>query len=191
VMEEYVLTTSALELSKKSYFFSVSCLCLPGLLYNLQKMRQLNCARGVCLRDYTASGISSVKDCNDQFVYDRCVYVWGQFTSIAFSTVISDVMKMFVDFVKDPTKYGVSAAWFFAKKGTRAACTNADTIPNWLPRSAARVISCIGYTAVVGFETVQGFTNMANTFNYFKEEPEVDWCDKLYNPQVKQDEGAS
>jgi hypothetical protein len=32
---------------------------------------------------------------------------------------------------------------------------------------------------------------MANTFNYFKEEPEVDWCDKLYNPQVKQDEGAS
>jgi hypothetical protein len=194
VFEQYIFTTSALELSKKSYLFSLACFCLPGLLYNLQKIRQLNCARGVCLRDYTASGMYSVKDCNDQFVYDRCVYIQGQWTTVLFSTMISDIMKLIVDAAKDPTKYMVAAAWHFGKIGLRKACdaTKPTVAPEPVTRAIARGLTCIPYAAMIGWETVEGFIQMGESIKYFNQDPvEVDWCDKLYNPQVKQDEGTS
>ena len=49
----------------------------------------------------------------------------------------------------------------------------------------------MNYAVMMGIEAFQGAKQIGDSFKYFKDEPEVDWCDKLHNPDVKQDEEDS
>ena len=58
----------------KSLDVAYSVGCIPGILYNYKKERQIKCLYRRCLRDRAASGLSTA-ECDDLYKIRECVYV--------------------------------------------------------------------------------------------------------------------
>ena len=74
---------------KESIVMSVLTLCIPGIIYNLNKLRQIECMYVTCLEDYAKQGLP-VKACEDQRSYATCKYWWGEiFQLLPFTGLIN------------------------------------------------------------------------------------------------------
>jgi len=62
---------------KDSLVLSTVSMCIPGILYNLQKMRQIQCQYGICLRDSIPMHLP-IKYCEDTKSYLTCQFVFGE-----------------------------------------------------------------------------------------------------------------
>ncbi|MBW2992654.1 hypothetical protein KY345_05550, partial [Candidatus Woesearchaeota archaeon] len=175
--QEHIRQTSTLDLCKQSFIFSAACLCLPGIVYNLKKARQLKCMKGVCYRDYTGSGYYTMDECDRQYEYDLCVYIAGQFTAITFP--LNDLFKFITDFFDNPAEYAGSWVWTLAKFGLEKGC-DVDS-PAQIDEPNA--LLCILRGAALLFEGVVSIVQNVKAVGEMEWKAEIDYCEQLHNPK--------
>ncbi|MBN1544083.1 hypothetical protein JW898_01320 [Candidatus Woesearchaeota archaeon] len=91
---------------KKSVFASAASLCLPGLISNLEKFRQLHCKKILCYKLDVAQG-RPVWRCDQEYSYLVCTHLVGQaFAAIPLVQYISDVGGMIEGIFRNP--YGLA-----------------------------------------------------------------------------------
>jgi hypothetical protein len=76
---------------------SAVSLCVPGVLYNLEKYRQIKCVQINCLENQVPAGVTTVKGCQRIADILTCKYLWGELVSsfvlFSFGDVIRDFLK--------------------------------------------------------------------------------------------------
>jgi hypothetical protein len=78
-------------------------LCLPGAIYNLEKLRQIECRYIYCLKNEVKSGIATIEACRELRDYQECKYVWGEvFQQIPLASAIDDIANLLKTMLKDP-----------------------------------------------------------------------------------------
>lgn len=74
---KYDLGTMWPETPKDSIVLSIATGCIPGIIYNIEKWRQVQCNYGVCLWD-SAENHVPISTCNEQKSYLECKFVVGE-----------------------------------------------------------------------------------------------------------------
>jgi hypothetical protein len=88
---------------RESIIWSVATLCLPGIVYNIDKYRQIQCQYTTCLkRDVKKLGVP-VSVCDDQKSYMTCVLIWTQiFYTIPYANLINSALELVKSAISDP-----------------------------------------------------------------------------------------
>ncbi len=88
---------------KESIVGSVANLCIPGIIYNVDKYRQIQCRYAVCLkRDVGEAGVP-MSVCEDDKAYLSCLLVWKQaFALIPFAGLVEGYINQFKEIVTNP-----------------------------------------------------------------------------------------
>ena len=87
---------------RDSIYLSAIYLCVPGVLYNLQKARAIDCQYIKCLKS-TAVGMP-IKACVSQRDYGWCSYVYGQFFNILPVAMLSQIANNIKKMLRDPSQ---------------------------------------------------------------------------------------
>ncbi len=67
----------------ENFYTSVIGLCVPGILYNLEKLRQVQCRHIMCLKNDVPAGIATVDSCKKMDEYLNCRYWKGSLVASA------------------------------------------------------------------------------------------------------------
>ncbi|MBW2995644.1 hypothetical protein KY312_04790, partial [Candidatus Woesearchaeota archaeon] len=82
---------------------STAGLCVPGMIYNLNKLRQIQCRYIYCLENEVPTGIATIESCRELKDYQECKYVWGEvFQFITFVPVLDAAAAFLKSFLTDP-----------------------------------------------------------------------------------------
>jgi hypothetical protein len=96
---------------QNSLITSVAFACIPGVIYNLQKARVIDCQYILCLKN-TKYGVPLYL-CASQREYSYCRYVWGQiFNVVPFASAISGIGQNVLKALSHPLELvgaGISA----------------------------------------------------------------------------------
>jgi len=118
---------------KDSLLLSLSMGCLPGIIYNLKKWRQIECQYASCLKFEVAQGVSPAT-CDSTRSYLKCKYVFGEiFNLIPFAHFVKFVGGMIQAFLHDPAALlfgsAVVLCKVFPSNANTAGCILARNIP--------------------------------------------------------------
>ncbi len=95
---------------KKSIIVSTVSLCIPGVLYNLEKARNIECSYIYCIQTQVPNGIPPFF-CESQRYAQWCKYVWGEaFQVIPFAQFIDFTIDKFKEYLSNPLTFLVSVA---------------------------------------------------------------------------------
>lgn len=84
-----------------SWAVSATCLCLPGLIHNLEKARQLQCKRASCIRQQAETGQSQTY-CHQEYKENMCVFFYGGLTQIIPGyQLVKDIVESAVDAIRN------------------------------------------------------------------------------------------
>lgn len=88
---------------KDSLIWSTACLCVPGMLYNLNKLRQIQCRYATCmLQDVKEKGIPT-SYCSDLKHQQTCQFVMGEvFSILPFTAFLDTVSKKLSEALSNP-----------------------------------------------------------------------------------------
>jgi hypothetical protein len=94
---------------KDSIAVSVLTGCIPGIIYGLDKYRQIECLFADCLESNAKTGMP-IDVCYDQKAYAECTWVWGEiFALIPFTALFDYFMNMIKSALSNPlTLMGVA-----------------------------------------------------------------------------------
>lgn len=90
------LGSNAWEASKKSIIVSGILLCIPGVIYNIEKARQIDCMYVDCAQRWTAAGFNPYT-CEQMRANSYCNFVWG---NIFHAIPLSGLVDAFGNMVK-------------------------------------------------------------------------------------------
>ncbi|MFQ5621525.1 MAG: hypothetical protein ACE5FT_06820, partial [Candidatus Nanoarchaeia archaeon] len=92
---------------KESIILSSMCLCVPGIIYNLNKLREIECQKALCMKSEVRDKGLPPTVCNDLEGYLKCNFivgdvfslfpparVWSQVTDLL-STVLANPVELF------------------------------------------------------------------------------------------------
>jgi hypothetical protein len=77
-------------------------LCLPGVVYNLEKMRQIECTYIKCLGQAASTGVTTVDVCTRSKSYMYCKYILGEVMDVLPLDILTFFADMILGFIKDP-----------------------------------------------------------------------------------------
>ncbi|MBU0456851.1 MAG: hypothetical protein ABH824_06455 [Nanoarchaeota archaeon] len=83
----------------ENLYLSVAGLCIPGILYNVDKAREIHCRRIVCYGKDVPAGIATMDSCEKLFKLQMCEFVYGpmwDFTPIGGLSYIGKLLKSFM-----------------------------------------------------------------------------------------------
>ncbi|MEW5896269.1 MAG: hypothetical protein AB1668_01125 [Nanoarchaeota archaeon] len=60
-------------------YASILGLCVPGIIHNIEKAREIHCRRIVCYGAEVPAGIATMDSCEKLFDLQMCEFVWGPF----------------------------------------------------------------------------------------------------------------
>lgn len=150
---------------ENSLIIAVLFVCLPGIVYNLEKYRQIQCAYALCMKEGIEQEGLSKEMCDDQKAYATCKYVTGElFAAFPYTAFFNKFLGMIKEALMNPFTLiglGITALCFFACPEPTAT---AYTLCEW-----HKVASMIGRTA-------QSVTNIMED-GFF--EIKGDYCEKL------------
>ena len=85
-------------------FLSVAGICLPGIIYNMDKYRQIQCRYIYCLENEVKGGVATLESCRELKDYQECKYVWGEvFQIIPFVGGIDQLLSSIKASLSDPS----------------------------------------------------------------------------------------
>ena len=150
---------------KDSMVVSLLTACLPGIVYNLDKWRQIQCMYANCLQEGVKQQGLPVIACEDQKDYAECKYLTGEIFKVFPIAMIFDYyMNMIKDALSNPFKIiGAAVALGCAK-----LCPSATEGPHNLC-IGVKIVSLIG-------QSIGDVTTMIDD-GVFKIRD--DYCDKL------------
>ncbi len=153
---------------KDSLVLSLLCLCLPGIIYNLDKWRQVDCFKSVCLHDYVKLEGYPESFCEEMHGYLLCTFILGQvFALLPFVKFFDSVIQIVLDVITDP------AAAFTLLIG--AVCTTGcytEGSFEFAFCATAKILSTIG-------EAVGSVKAMTNSENEFGKPVGSEMCDRM------------
>ena len=153
---------------KDSLFWSTICMCLPGIVYNLEKLRQVQCFKAVCLHDEVKTQGYPVSYCNEMHQFLICQYVVGQiWATIPFSQFFDRLTNMVIDIITNPV------ALFTTIIG--AVCESTCFVPNTAVYAGCALFKTTSTIA----EAVASFTHMAKTKGFFQTPPDGQYCKRM------------
>ncbi|HLC85113.1 MAG TPA: hypothetical protein VJH22_04955, partial [Candidatus Nanoarchaeia archaeon] len=83
---------------------SIACLCLPGIIHNLEKWNQVQCKYALCLGNEVRERGLPVSFCDEQKSYDECAFFFNQiFNAIPFTEILSDFGALLENLLTNPT----------------------------------------------------------------------------------------
>ncbi len=87
---------------KESIVLSLATGCIPGIIHNLQKRRQIECYYILCLKKAADEGIP-LSVCDEQKAYLECMFIYGEiFQVIPFAGFFKGLTEQFSMIVSDP-----------------------------------------------------------------------------------------
>ncbi len=120
---------------KDSLVFSIFVppLCIPGITYNLNKLRQIQCRYGLCLLEDVRQEGMPVSVCKDQKHYMECRFVTGEiFNLIPFAPIANYFLNIIQRLISDPTLAAMwLAKWLGLVPDCTLACMPAGGSPGW------------------------------------------------------------
>ena len=88
-----------------SLILSVACLCLPGIIRNLEKRRQVDCFKAVCLHDYVKEQGYPTSFCDEMHGFLMCQYVIGEiFALFPITAFLDQLIEMVLSIITDPVR---------------------------------------------------------------------------------------
>ena len=167
-------STSTLELARKSYLFSIMCACLPGLVHNLKKLREIECWKAYCYQKMVPAGIPK-GECETQYNYQICVYWNGQWT--VFADILMSPLKAILNMINNP----IAAAWALTKWAFEATCVSSVTAACAAGAGACSLvwIDCITYSTMQLTEDVLDLLQIDATLTAMQWESQMNFCDDL------------
>ncbi|MBI4145093.1 hypothetical protein HY493_02700 [Candidatus Woesearchaeota archaeon] len=86
-----------------SLVWSALTLCLPGVIKNVDKYRQIQCRYAVCLKRDVKEGGIPLSVCDDEKSYLTCVLIWAQiFAAIPFMNIINYYLNIVQEWFANP-----------------------------------------------------------------------------------------
>ncbi|MBU0536509.1 MAG: hypothetical protein KKE20_06070 [Nanoarchaeota archaeon] len=87
---------------KNSLILSFLTLCIPGIIMNLKKARDIECQYLLCLKQQIPAGVPAFA-CTKMRSYQWCLFVWGEFFNIfPFTAFIKSFMSQITSILTDP-----------------------------------------------------------------------------------------
>lgn len=87
---------------KENWVLSVLTICIPGIIYNLNKLRGIHCAYVNCLITAVEGGVSTSM-CEDTKSYQECKYIWGPiFQLLPWVAFFDYIFKLLKNALSDP-----------------------------------------------------------------------------------------
>jgi hypothetical protein len=87
---------------KESLVLSLATGCLPGIVHNLQKRRQVECYYVLCLKNAAAEGVS-LYVCDEQKAYLECMFIYGEiFQIVPFASFFKGLAENIETIFADP-----------------------------------------------------------------------------------------
>lgn len=152
---------STLEASKNSILISALTLCIPGIIYNLNKARQIDCMYVDCAERWTQNGLNP-STCDQMRSESYCNFVYGQiFHLIPFSGILELVGSMLKLFTSSP--------WMALGMVWAAACF---VIPE-----ASTYAVCAWPKKILNFVTF--FTGLINDVTSLFGSDPADYCQRI------------
>lgn len=101
---------------KDSLILSMATGCLPGMIYNLKKWRQIECQYAFCLKQEVLQGVAP-SICDKQRSYLKCKYVFGEiFNVIPFAHFVKYLGGIVQAFLNDPASLLFGSAVFYCNR---------------------------------------------------------------------------
>ncbi len=82
----------------KSIHISMSCMCLPGIVYNMRKETQINCIYRNCIKQNAELGLP-FDNCQQTYKAQNCLYVDGAAWRVAGGTQIAPLLSQQLTFI--------------------------------------------------------------------------------------------
>ncbi len=164
---------------KDSIVWSTACLCLPGIIHNLNKMLENECQYTHCLMQGYAQYGLPLSFCAEQYQYNNCAYIMGEvFNAIPSSQFWNAISDMLADWIANPfTAVGTAIGMYCV-----AAC---PAVP-----SSIHTVCAIPRTMTLISETITSIAGIAESGLKFGQPVQTYWCDELDKAQEKWEEGS-
>lgn len=126
--------------AKNNLLVAILTGCIPGIIYGLDKWRQIECAYGVCLQEAVKGDGVPISTCDEQKEYQTCKYIWGEiFAVIPWTAFFNHVIGIIKNALSDPlSALGIGIGFFCKVK-----CVEGD--------SGAKLIWKFGGDGFCGF----------------------------------------
>ncbi|MBI2565269.1 hypothetical protein HYV79_04795 [Candidatus Woesearchaeota archaeon] len=154
---------------KDSIIWSVGCLCLPGIVNNLEKYRQIKCRYAQCLiEDVKKYGISPT-ECRDENHYLSCAYWTGEiWETMPFSRIFDSYAKFIGELLTDPGALISAIIGNFCYY----SCPSPESV-TYTVCASFRTLSTMG-------EAIQSFVQISKMKSFTKSgKDEQDYCSQL------------
>lgn len=156
---------------KESIVWSAATLCIPGIILNLEKYRQVECGYILCMKQDVASGIPA-SVCEASYAYLSCVFWTGQIlNALPFFQLWTSLMESFVQVVSDPLGFAFYITNLFLNCNQECANANAAGTKRHAACSILGTIDTIG-DAISEFNNIKGE-------DYFTVGSDEDFCSQL------------
>jgi hypothetical protein len=174
-----VAGTGLLDLDvKNSLILSILCLCLPGIIYNLDKLRQIYCFKAVCLHDDVKLSGYPPSMCDEMYGYMMCAFVVGEiFSLIPFAAFFDQLISMVLDFITNPIALFLTALGWVCTE----TCYSIDTAP-------------VGYTFCALLKTVSTVSEAIAAWKTYQKNKDAfgsvgnNWCDRMEDIEDEMEE---
>lgn len=95
--------------SRSNFLAGSLCMCIPAVVYNLNKYRQIKCQLGYCLQNMTVPGGSTVGECYGQHEVDKCDWFAGDIINEVMSSLgIDAIFDNIFDMLDNPVAGAVA-----------------------------------------------------------------------------------
>lgn len=112
---------------KKSITMSVMKLCLPGVIYNMNKYKQMQCEYLQCLKVYSATGLD-VSQCEALLSSKTCSIIVGEAFELPFIRIGKNLFSNAGDLIRNSYGYGFAAFMTWVKDSTVCKGEEADSL---------------------------------------------------------------
>ncbi|MEM4254010.1 MAG: hypothetical protein QXR48_01330 [Candidatus Woesearchaeota archaeon] len=147
------------------YSIIIPPLCIPGIIYNLDKWKQIECRYGLCLLEDVREQGMPASVCKDQKNYMQCRFVVGEiFNIIPFAPIVSYYLNLIQQAFSNPIAL-VSAALAIA---CASACEAGGTM--YYVCAGTSIAAQLGETInyIKNFKSLTDFGSISNQ-----------WCDQF------------
>lgn len=88
---------------KDNFYISFLGLCVPGMIHNIDKLRQIECRKIACLENEVAAGLATVNMCNELKTLLMCKYFWGElWYLLPIAPIWDTIYQALINSFKDP-----------------------------------------------------------------------------------------
>ncbi len=87
---------------KESLVLSIGCLCLPGIIRNLNKLAEVKCKYVLCMKEQVKKGGFPGSICEKEEAYDECMFVYNEiFNAIPMAAILNSIFAKWENIISN------------------------------------------------------------------------------------------